>query len=748
MTAPSMHVTYPPASLLHFPPASDPSALYPPQSDHTFARPFDINPDLYNQLLNVEVPLTIALLYAATVTILNRTNKERGNKSWAFSKTKAFYAFVILHNVLLASYSFWTFAGMINAIRHSWPGWNGEYGLTGVVDTLCKINGPRGLGNAAAFSFSTGSWDVKNKAIRLLGGSPDSTDVGRIWNEGLAFYGWLFYLSKFYEVVDTLIVLAKGKNSSFLQTYHHAGAMLCMWAGVRYMSPPIWMFVLINSGIHGLMYTYYTLSALAVPIPTIVKRTITSLQIAQFIFGTCYAVAHLFIAYSIPVSTPYLFTYNISKVLPAVTSSISSAFTSATASAGAASWVKKLALRAAAQEGLAENVQNKDGELFGVDLSRHEEVEKARQEIRHRIEYPMVHCIDTSGQTFAILLNVLYLAPLTFLFVQFFVRAYTHRTSQSTTHPTHSAPIEKSARDAFRGVEREIHEALDSQQTNDVTEIPLELKAKLEEFRKEAEKYGHNAKITFEKEYDYVRGKGKEGYEKVKPKAKEAAEYAKVKGNEAYEQAKPKAKEAAEYAKAKGSEGYEKVKEGYEQAKPKAKEAAEYAKEKGKEGVDYVRGKSNEGYEKVQPKAKEAADYAKEKSTEGYEKAKVKGEEGYENARPKAADAAQNAKANAKEGADTIKQEGEDAKESGGEMASKAQENATNGEKDEDDGDGDGDGDGDDDGGDGKGEEEGDGEEEGEALDASAYEVKLDDIESPEEKNAEAELQPKEKGKP
>ena len=261
MTAPSMHVTYPPASLLHFPPASDPSALYPPQSDHTFARPFDINPDLYNQLLNVEVPLTIALLYAATVTILNRTNKERGNKSWAFSKTKAFYAFVILHNVLLASYSFWTFAGMINAIRHSWPGWNGEYGLTGVVDTLCKINGPRGLGNAAAFSFSTGSWDVKNKAIRLLGGSPDSTDVGRIWNEGLAFYGWLFYLSKFYEVVDTLIVLAKGKNSSFLQTYHHAGAMLCMWAGVRYMSPPIWMFVLINSGIHGLMvcYSYFAL---------------------------------------------------------------------------------------------------------------------------------------------------------------------------------------------------------------------------------------------------------------------------------------------------------------------------------------------------------------------------------------------------------------------------------------------------------------------------------------------------------
>ena len=75
----------------------------------------------------------------------------------------------------------------------------------------------------------------------------------RIWNEGLAFYGWLFYLSKFYEVVDTLIILAKGRKSSLLQTYHHAGAMLCMWAGIRYMSPPIWMFVLVNSGIHAIM---------------------------------------------------------------------------------------------------------------------------------------------------------------------------------------------------------------------------------------------------------------------------------------------------------------------------------------------------------------------------------------------------------------------------------------------------------------------------------------------------------------
>lgn len=143
---------------------------------------------------------------------------------------------------------------MFNALRHAWPGFSGKDGLAGAVDALCKIQGPRGLGNAVTYNSTNTAWGVTNKAIQLApGGTPDNTDVGRLWNEGLAYYGWLFYLSKFYEVVDTAIVLAKGKKSSLLQTYHHAGAMLCMWAGIRYMSPPIWMFALVNSGIHALM---------------------------------------------------------------------------------------------------------------------------------------------------------------------------------------------------------------------------------------------------------------------------------------------------------------------------------------------------------------------------------------------------------------------------------------------------------------------------------------------------------------
>lgn len=130
-------------------------------------------------------------------------------------------------------------------------------------------------------------------------------------------------------------------------------------------------------------------------------------------FGASYAVSHLFIVYSIPVSVPYLSIHNLSSALPKVTSSVSSAVASATATAGLGSWLKKAALRAAGEEGLAENVRNRQGETFGIDAIHAADVEKAQEEIKYKVEYQTIRCIDTSGEAFAILLNAVYLAPLT-----------------------------------------------------------------------------------------------------------------------------------------------------------------------------------------------------------------------------------------------------------------------------------------------------------------------------------------------
>ena len=253
MDNPEVHFHLPSAGLFKFPPDATPEVLPAPLKDDSFATPFSISKELYNKALSTPVPFVVAALYILGATGLNAYNQSRNHKPWAISQTRLFQVFVVAHNVLMTTFYYFTFLGMIRALKQTWPGLHSESGSAGVADALCKIHGPRGLGDAAFWNATTLAWEVKNSRIYLNdAGLPEVTDVGRLWNEGLAFWGWLFYISKYYEIIDTLIILAKGKRSSTLQTYHHAGALLSMWAGIRYMSPPIWIFVLLNSGVHVL----------------------------------------------------------------------------------------------------------------------------------------------------------------------------------------------------------------------------------------------------------------------------------------------------------------------------------------------------------------------------------------------------------------------------------------------------------------------------------------------------------------
>ena len=251
----SVSVSLPRASLFRFPPNPNAGFIPPPPAGSTpFAPPIDIPDHVYHAFLDPKVPITVAAIYAVTAKALNSYNKSTGKKPWAISKTFAFRCFVVAHNVFLAVYSAWTWWGMLGTMRRSMVSPLGPQGLAGFLDSVCQLNGRAGMGNAAFFNEETNSWQSYSpEAVLGDDGLPSRFHAGRIWNEGLAFYGWLFYLSKFYEVFDTLIILAKGKLSSTLQTYHHAGAMMCMWAGMRYMSVPIWIFVFFNSFIHAIM---------------------------------------------------------------------------------------------------------------------------------------------------------------------------------------------------------------------------------------------------------------------------------------------------------------------------------------------------------------------------------------------------------------------------------------------------------------------------------------------------------------
>ncbi|KAI1393695.1 GNS1/SUR4 family-domain-containing protein [Hypoxylon trugodes] len=441
MALPMVFISPPASSLFQFPPHSEPQTIPPPH----FEFPFTIPDGLYVRALDPKVPITIAAIYAVTAKALNVYNRSTDRRPWAISKTKAFHAFVVLHNVFLAVYSAWTWFGMLNALRNTIVGPAGPEGWAGTVDSFCKFHGPPGLGNAISYSQSQGTWESITGTPSLTSeGSPSRADTGRLWNEGLAFYGWLFYVSKFYEVIDTLIILAKGKFSSTLQTYHHAGAMMAMWAGMRYMATPIWIFVFFNSAIHALMYTYFTVTAFNIRVPTIIKRSLTSLQISQFIIGASCAMIHSFISYLVPIQV---------KVSPAeATAAVSAAASASPLATNFFDSFKQVVFGAAEAAGMAAVVSSPNTISTQPGAS-------------YITRYQKVDCITTSGATFAIWLNVIYLAPLTYLFVSFFIASYLRRSKaevvRAKSNPDRRRSnvmlAEKASWDAAKGIEREVY---------------------------------------------------------------------------------------------------------------------------------------------------------------------------------------------------------------------------------------------------------------------------------------------------
>ena len=177
------------------------------------------------------------------------------------------------------------------------------------------------------------------------------------------------------------------------------------------------------------------------------------MQIFQFIVGVSYAGMHSFISYSIPVQVPDA-AASVRSAASVASTAVASVAASAS-SAGAASFWKKLLFRAAGEEGLAENVHGaySPDEMAKLKSAHH----GSHHAVQYHTEYQTVPCIDTSGQTFAIWLNVLYLAPLTAMFVRFFIRSYVRRTGQKGgLKPAELAEL--AGKDALKGVERKMHE--------------------------------------------------------------------------------------------------------------------------------------------------------------------------------------------------------------------------------------------------------------------------------------------------
>ncbi|KAG0224939.1 hypothetical protein BGW41_004875 [Actinomortierella wolfii] len=215
-------------------------------------------PEYFDVLVNWRTPFIAAALYVLMVVLLNpkegkvsrvvaASSNKQANAKQLSKSGPAMTALVFVHNLILCVYSAWTFHGMFLA-------WHTTFKTHSFMDAVCDTD-------------------------------------GTFWSY-LGYYSYYFYLSKYYEIVDTIIILLKGRRSSLLQTYHHAGAIITMWFGFNFKAHPIWIFTTFNSFIHTIMYAYYAATAIGLKPPG--KKYLTSMQITQFWTGIAIATWYQF----------------------------------------------------------------------------------------------------------------------------------------------------------------------------------------------------------------------------------------------------------------------------------------------------------------------------------------------------------------------------------------------------------------------------------------------------------------------
>jgi hypothetical protein len=62
--------------------------------------------------------------------------------------------------------------------------------------------------------------------------------------------------------LDTFLLVARKKPVTFLHEYHHAATLVLCWIQQREYSTVQWVPILLNLGVHVIMYYYFAMTAL------------------------------------------------------------------------------------------------------------------------------------------------------------------------------------------------------------------------------------------------------------------------------------------------------------------------------------------------------------------------------------------------------------------------------------------------------------------------------------------------------
>jgi hypothetical protein len=101
----------------------------------------------------------------------------------------------------------------------------------------------------------------------------------------------LFIFSKYFELFDTVLLVARKRTVGFLHWYHHCTVLMYCWHAYIWEMPTGIYFIVMNYAVHALMYFYYFLAAV-VAHPPKWGFLVTMMQLAQMAGGIFVTTSH------------------------------------------------------------------------------------------------------------------------------------------------------------------------------------------------------------------------------------------------------------------------------------------------------------------------------------------------------------------------------------------------------------------------------------------------------------------------